>query len=264
MKLYILYALLSATIVSLVAFIGILFLAFKTEKLQKIVFILVSFAVGSLFGSAFFVLIPESYHLMPDSFVPGLMIVAGVLTMFILEKFIHWRHGHNVQYIPKEASLGYVSLMTDSLHNFVDGVLIASAWAVSPEVGMVTTLSVIIHEAPQEISDFGILIYAGFSKKRALLFNFLAAVTALLGVLFTAWLGHYFENITNYILPMAAGGFIYLAGSDLIPQLHKEKSTKKNLIQFVAIVAGFAMMFVISQMQSHSMIMSIARSWPYP
>jgi zinc and cadmium transporter len=181
MKSYILYALLSATIVSLVAFIGILFLAFKTEKLQKIVFILVSFAVGSLFGSAFFVLIPESYHLMPDSFVPGLMIVAGVLTMFILEKFIHWRHGHTIQYIPKEASLGYVSLMTDSLHNFVDGVLIASAWAVSPEIGMVTTLSVIIHEVPQEISDFGILIYAGFSKKRALFFNFLAAVTALLG-----------------------------------------------------------------------------------
>ena len=252
MESHMLYALLSAVIVSLVTFLGILFLAFKTEKLQKIVFILVSFAVGSLLGSAFFVLIPESYHLMPDSYIPGLMIVVGVLTMFILEKFIHWKHGHDLHNLNKEAPLGYISLVTDSLHNFVDGILIASAWAISPEIGMVTTLSVIVHEVPQEISDFGILIYAGFSKKKALFFNFLAAVTAILGVLFTAWLGHHFQNITNYILPMAAGGFIYLAGSDLIPQLHKEKSTRRNLIQFLAIIAGFAMMFFISQTQSHS------------
>jgi zinc and cadmium transporter len=248
----IIYALLSATIVSLVAFSGILFLAFKTEQLQKIIFILVSFAVGNLFGSAFFVLIPESYHLLPDSSIPGLMVVAGILTMFILEKFIHWKHGHDMNHLNEKASLGYISLVTDSLHNFIDGILIASAWAASPEIGIVTTLSVIVHEVPQEISDYGILIYAGFTRKKALFFNFLAAVSALLGVLFTSWLGNNFENINNYILPLAAGGFIYLAGSDLIPQLHQERSSRRNLIQFIAIVAGFAMMYFIAQTHSHN------------
>ena len=247
-----LYALISATVISLIAFSGILFFAFKIDRLQKIVFILVSFAVGSLFGSAFFVLIPESYHLFPESFNPGLMVVVGILTMFVLEKFIHWKHKHDMHKLHEESSLGYISLVTDALHNFVDGVLIASAWASSPEIGLVTTLSVIIHEVPQEISDFGILIYAGFSRKKALVFNFLSAITAILGVLLTSWLGHNFENITSYILPLAAGGFIYLAGSDLIPQLHRERASGRNLVQFLAIVAGLTMMFFISQKHSHN------------
>jgi zinc and cadmium transporter len=153
--------------------------------------------------------------------------------------------------LQKESPLGYISLITDALHNFIDGILIASAWAVSPEIGLATTLAVIIHEVPQEISDFGILIHAGFSRKKALLFNFLAAVTAIFGVLFTLWLGQSFENISNYILPFAAGGFIYLAGSDLIPELHREKSGRKNLLQFAAIVAGLSLMFFISQTHSH-------------
>jgi zinc and cadmium transporter len=229
-----------------------MFLALKTDKLQKIIFILVSFAVGSLFGSAFFALIPESFHLLPGSFIPGLMIAIGIITMFILEKIIHWRHEHNIQDLNKEKPLGYISLVTDSLHNFIDGILIASAWAISPEIGIITTLAVIIHEVPQEIGDFGILIYAGFSKRKALFFNFLAALSAILGVLFTASLGNTFENISMYILPLAAGGFIYLAGSDLIPQLQREKSVKKTLIQLFAIIAGLTLMLFISRAHSHN------------
>lgn len=245
------YALLSALLISFIALIGIVFLAFNQKTLQKILFVLVSFAVGALFGSAFFMLIPESFHLLPGSFMLGIMVVSGILAMFVLEKFIRWKHNHDLAELQKESPLGYISLITDALHNFIDGILIASAWAVSPEIGLATTLAVIIHEVPQEISDFGILIHAGFSRKKALLFNFLAAVTAILGVLFTFWLGQSFENISNYILPFAAGGFIYLAGSDLIPELHREKSVRKNLIQFAAIVAGLLLMLSISQTHSH-------------
>ncbi len=245
-------ALLSAVVVSLIAFSGILFLAIKMEALQKIVFVLVSFAVGALFGSAFFVLVPESYEIIHNPLHTGLMVVAGIMALFILEKFIHWRHDHDVEGIKKEDSLGYISLVTDGLHNFIDGVLIAAAWATSPEIGLATTLSVIIHEVPQEISDFGILIYAGFTKKKALFFNFLAAVSTIIGVIFTFWLGRSFENITNYFLPFAAGGFIYLAGSDLIPHLNQEKSMGKNITQFFVIIIGLLMMLFISQSHSHT------------
>lgn len=244
-------ALLSAAFVSVIALSGVVFLAFKQQKLQKIVFILVSFAVGALFGNAFFILMPESFHLLSDSVMPGFMVVSGILAMFVLEKFIRWKHNHDLSELQKESPLGYISLITDALHNFIDGILIASAWAASPEIGLATTLAVIIHEVPQEISDFGILIHAGFSRKKALLFNFLAAVTAIFGVLFGLWLGQSFESISNYILPFAAGGFIYLAGSDLIPELHREKSDRKNLIQFAAIVTGLSLMFFISQTHNH-------------
>ncbi len=245
-------ALLSALVVSLISFSGILFLAIKMDVLQKVVFVLVSFAVGALFGSAFFVLIPESYEIVTNPLHTGLLIATGIMALFVLEKFIHWRHDHDVEGIKKEDSLGYISLVTDGLHNFIDGVLIAAAWATSPEIGLATTISVIIHEVPQEISDFGILIYAGFTKKKALIFNFLSAVTTILGVIFTFWLGRSFENITNYFLPFAAGGFIYLAGSDLIPQLNQEKSMGKNITQFFVILVGLLMMLFISQSHSHS------------
>jgi zinc and cadmium transporter len=247
-----LFALLSAFLVSIVAFSGIIFLAFKQQMLRKIIFVLVSFAVGALFGNAFFILIPESFHLLNDTLFAGILIIAGILSMFILEKFIHWKHDHDISEIKKEAPLGYISLATDALHNFIDGVLIAAAWATSPEIGIATTLAVIIHEVPQEISDFGILIHAGFSRKKALLFNFLSALTAIVGVLLAFWVGQRFENISYYILPVAAGGFIYLAGSDLIPELHREKSTRKNLLQFVAIIAGLLLMLFISQNLEHN------------
>ncbi len=241
----------STLLVSIASFAGVLFLAFKTELLQKIVFVLVSFAVGALFGNAFFMLIPEAQELLTNNLHIGLMVVAGILLMFVLEKLIHWHHNHHIGSIRKEAPLGYISLFTDGLHNFIDGILIASSWMVSPEIGLATTLAVIAHEIPQEISDFGILIHAGFSPKKALFFNFLAACTAILGAVGTLCLGAVFTNISGYILPLAAGGFIYLAGSDLIPELHREKSVRKNSLQLLVIVLGLALMLFIGQNHEH-------------
>ncbi len=244
-------ALVSTFVVSVASFAGALFLAFKIKLLQKIVFVLVSFAVGALFGNAFFILIPESQEILNNSFLIGLLIVGGILLMFIIEKLIHWHHNHNVEEIKKEAPLGYISLFTDGLHNFIDGILIASSWMVSPEIGLATTLAVIAHEIPQEISDFGILIHAGFSRKKALFFNFLAACTAIAGAIGTLWLGALFNNISAYVLPLAAGGFIYLAGSDLIPELHREKSIRKNSLQLMVIIIGLVLMLYIGQNHEH-------------
>jgi zinc and cadmium transporter len=214
--------------------------------------VLVSFAVGALFGNAFFILIPESQVMLGDSLLIGLLVVGGIVLMFSVEKLIHWRHDHNVEHIKHEAPLGYISLFTDGLHNFIDGILIASSWMVSPEIGLATTLAVVAHEIPQEISDYGILIHAGFSRKKALFFNFLAACTAIAGAIGTLWLNELFTNISVYVLPLAAGGFVYLAGSDLIPELHREKSVRKNTIQLIFMLMGLALMLVIGQNHEHN------------
>ena len=147
--------------------------------------------------------------------------------------------------------MGYISLVTDSLHNFTDGVLIAAAWMASPELAIATALAVIVHEIPQEISDFGVLLHAGFSKRKALFLNFVAACAAIIGAVVTILLGSHTEKLITFILPFAAGGFIYLAGSDLIPELHRESSVRKSLIQLAAILAGISLMFFISLNHSH-------------
>ena len=241
----------STFLVSLLSFSGVLLLAMRAKQLKKVIFILVSFAVGALFGNTFFMLIPESFHQIGDSQTIGILIISGLIVMFVLEKFIHWHHNHNVSDEEVKAPLGYISLITDSLHNFTDGVLIAAAWMASPEVGIATTLAVVVHEIPQEISDFGVLLHAGFSKRKALFLNFIAACSAILGGVLTLTLGNVSEKMLTYILPFAAGGFIYLAGSDLIPELNRERSVKKSMIQFAAIIAGLALMFYISLNHEH-------------
>lgn len=241
----------STFLVSLLSFSGILLLAMRAKQLKKVIFILVSFAVGALFGNTFFMLIPESFHQIGDSQTIGILVISGLIVMFVLEKFIHWHHNHNVSDEEVKAPLGYISLVTDSLHNFTDGVLIAAAWMASPEVGIATTLAVVVHEIPQEISDFGVLLHAGFSKRKALFLNFIAACSAILGGVLTLTLGNVSEKILTYILPFAAGGFIYLAGSDLIPELNRERSVKKSMIQFAAIIAGLVLMFYISLHHEH-------------
>lgn len=246
-------ALLSTVTVSLMSVAGIFFLAANTEKLRKIVFILVSLAVGALLGNVFFHLLPESYETIESNSLTGFLIAAGMLIFFVLEKFLNWHHGHHIDDLhnhPK--SYGYISLYADSLHNFTDGILIAAGWMVSPETGIATTLAVIFHELPQEISDFGILIHAGFSAKKALWFNFIAALTAILGTVVTLLLGNAVESLAQWVLPVAAGGFIYLAGTDLMPELNKDHSKRNALIQLLMIIAGLLLMFWLSGDHSHT------------
>jgi zinc and cadmium transporter len=141
--------------------------------------------------------------------------------------------------------------MADGIHNFTDGILIAAGWMAGPEIGMATTLTVILHEIPQEISDFGILVHAGFTARKALWLNFYAALAAILGTVVTLLAGSAIESLSNYVLPIAAGGFIYLAGTDLMPELNKDRSRINSLIQLAMIVAGLALIFFFSGDHSH-------------
>jgi len=242
------YSIVSVIIVSVISLVGIAFLSVKPARLQKILLVLVSFAVGALFGDAFFHLLPESIETLQNHTLIGGLIIGGILAFFILEKFLLWRHDHRIQTDSETEikPLGYMSLAADAFHNFIDGILIGSSYMVSPHLGLTTTIAVILHEIPQEIGDFGVLIHSGFSVKRALLLNFLTACAAIIGATVALYFGHSISGLSNYIIPFAAGGFIYLAGSDLMPELKKENTFKQSISQFVSIGLGIFLLYTFS------------------
>jgi|WetSurMetagenome_2_1015567.scaffolds.fasta_scaffold08330_5 zinc and cadmium transporter len=239
-----LYALISTILVSIVSLTGIGFLSFNPARLQKIVFVLVSFAVGALFGDAFFHLLPESIETNNNSVLVGGFVMAGISAFFILEKIILWRHDHRLHNDDRKIKpLGYMSLVADGFHNFIDGILIGASYLVSPDIGITTTVAVILHEIPQEIGDFGVLIHSGLKARRALWLNFLTACMAVAGTIIVLILGQKIHHLVNFIIPFAAGGFIYLAGCDLIPELKKDVGIRQSLIQLGCIFAGMLLLY---------------------
>ncbi|KKP93156.1 MAG: hypothetical protein US25_C0052G0006 [Candidatus Moranbacteria bacterium GW2011_GWE1_36_7] len=218
------YTLVSVLLVSIVSLIGIVTIFFGEKKLNSFLRLFVSFSVGALLGDAFIHLIPEAFE--SGSSVVSFSILGGIMTFFILERFIHWRHCHEVGCEEHGHALPYVIILGDGLHNFIDGIIIGASYLVSIPVGIATTLAVIFHEIPQEIGDFGTLLYAGFSKKKALLWNFISALTAVIGAVMVLLISFQFESVTSVLIPFAAGGFIYIATADMIPELHKHKAHK--------------------------------------
>jgi zinc and cadmium transporter len=242
MNLIWLYSLGSVLIVSLISLIGIFTLGIKLDKLKTILIYLISFSAGALFGDAFIHLLPEIIEEKGYLIQSGILILTGILIFFILEKFVHWQHCHMPVSKTHAHPFAYMNLVGDSLHNFIDGLVIAASYIVSIPVGLATTLAVILHEIPQEIGDFGILIHGGFSKIKALVLNFLTALTALIGVIIGLLLNNIIPNLKLIILPVAIGGFVYIAGSDLIPELHKETKIKRSIIQIITFILGVLIM----------------------
>lgn len=237
-----LYALTSVLVISLVSFVGVLALVLKRTLLDRSVFVLVSVAVGALLGDVFMHIIPESYEAFADPMQVSLLIVAGILVFFILEKFLHWHH-HTSEHAEEHAHhIGSLTLISDGVHNFIDGLIVAASYFVSLEVGLATTLAVILHEIPQEIGNFGVLLQSGFKVGRALWLNFLSALAAFLGALVALSAGRDAEQFAQFLLPLTAGGFIYIALSDLIPELHKDARVGQSIIQVVGVIAGVAFM----------------------
>ncbi|MFA6135785.1 MAG: ZIP family metal transporter [Candidatus Paceibacterota bacterium] len=240
------YSLISVIIVSAISFVGALTLALNTEKLKKMIVFLVSLAVGGLLGDAFIHLIPETFNELGSGFMSSILILGGLLLFFVMEKFIRWRHCH-LDIDASESRLHPVvtmNLIGDGIHNFIDGALIAASFAINVPLGITTTLAVILHEIPQEIGDFGILIKGGLAPKKVLLFNFLSGLVAVLGAVAVFVIGSTVENLFVYLVPITAGGFIYIAGSDLIPDLHHNHGDKPktSIIQLFAIILGIAIM----------------------
>ncbi len=237
---------LSVFVVSLIAFVGILFLVIKKQLLEKIIFFLVSFAAGGLLGGAFIHLLPEAIKELGVGFNFSFSVLVGILSFFVLEKFIFWRHCHIPTSKKHPHPLVFMNLIGDAFHNFIDGVVIAAGFLVSFPLGIATSLAVVLHEIPQEIGDFSVLVYGGFSKKKALFFNFLSALTAVLGAVLTLILGSRFIEVIPLVIPFTAGGFIYIASSDLIPELKKESNIFKSALQFLGLLLGITLMSLLS------------------
>lgn len=240
-----LWILLSVVVVSLIAFTGIVFLALKEKLLHKILMWLVALACGAMLGGAFLHLLPESVESGMDIMQISMLFIAGILIFFVLEKFLHWRHCHNekCKVHAEVHPVAYLNLIGDGLHNFMDGMIIAAAYLANIQIGIATTTAVIIHEIPQEIGDFGVLIYAGMKKKKALFLNFLSALVAVVGAL-TVFFMRNSLNMT-FLLPIAAGGFIYIAMTDLIPELHKRTKISESIMQFIFIAVGLVLMWLL-------------------
>ena len=176
----------------------------------------------------------------------SLLILFGILSSFMVEKFLQWRHCHIPTSSEHPHSFAYMNLFGDAVHNLIDGLIVGGSYLASIPIGISTTLAVIFHEIPQEIGDFGVLIQGGFNKTRALQFNFLTALTAMLGAVIALVLGATLEGFTPFLIPFAAGNFIYIAGSDLIPELRKdEPNLKKAVLQVVSIALGVAIMLLL-------------------
>jgi zinc and cadmium transporter len=240
----------SVIIISAISLVGVLVLWLKDQQLKKILLYLVSFSVGGLFGDAFFHLIPETIEESGFGTSMSLLILFGILSSFAIEKFLQWRHCHIPTSSEHPHSFAYMNLFGDAVHNLIDGLIVGGSYLVSIPIGISTTLAVIFHEIPQELGDFGVLIHGGFNKKKAVWFNFLTALTAILGAIIAFVVGATLEGFIPLLIPFAAGNFIYIAGSDLIPELRKdEPNPKKALLQVASIALGVITMLSLTLLE---------------
>lgn len=227
---------------SLISLIGVFALLVKDKWLDKILGSLIGFAAGGLIGGAFLHLLPEAIEQSnnPDVFV---YVIAGFIFFFILEKYLHWRHCHNG--VCAVHTFTYLNLIGDTIHNFVDGLVIGTSFIVSVRFGVVTTLAIIFHEIPQEIGDFGVLVYGGFTKIKAIFYNFLSGLVCILGTIVGFYLsGHIGGAFSVFVLPFTAGGFIYIAACDLIPEIHKQQNLKKAIFSMFAFLLGVVFIMI--------------------
>jgi zinc and cadmium transporter len=241
------FIILATVLISLVSFVGALTLFLKEKILNKILLFLVAFSAGALLGGAFLHLLPESLMLAgPEEekiIEVFLYSILGFCLFFVMEQFIKWHHHHSTNH-PEIKPFSYLILFSDGLHNFIDGLVLAGSFIVSPGVGLVTSLAVVLHEIPQEIGDFAVLIYGGLKKKQALLFNFVSATLAILGGIVGFFV---FRQVAEnyFLLAFTAGSFVYIAASDLIPQIKEELGFKKSAGHFLFFALGIVMMFVM-------------------
>jgi zinc and cadmium transporter len=237
-----LWAIGASIVVSLISFAGIVIFLLKKTALDKILIPLVSFSAGTLIGAAFLHLLPEAAET-SNVKTAAIFAVCGFMVFFLLEKYFFWHHCRNGKCDIHPFS--YLNLIGDGIHNFTDGLVMGASFVVDIRLGIITTVAIITHEIPQEIGDFGVLVYGGFSRSRALFVNFLWGMTAVLG----AGIGVYFSDalgrFSAVILSITAGGFVYIAAWDLIPELYKQPEIRKRILSAILFIAGCVFMAAV-------------------
>jgi zinc and cadmium transporter len=241
------YSLISVLFVGVISLAGAVAIVLSRRTVEQFILITVSLACGAMFGDAFIHILPEAFLRSGKPLSVSSAILMGILSFFVLEKFLRWRHSHDFGVGTGNAvkPVGYLNLLADGVHNFIDGLLIGTAYLAGIPVGVATTIAIVLHEIPQELGDFGVLIHAGFTTRRVLLFNFLTGLTALAGTVLSLLTSRFVTGFSDFMLPFTAGSFLYIAGCDLLPELHKESHPAKSLLQLAAMLLGMALMYVL-------------------
>jgi zinc and cadmium transporter len=239
------YILLATALISLFSLVGILFLSAKKKFVERIIVLLISLAAGTMMGGTFLHILPEATESLEPTALFTMVLLSFIL-FYLIERVLHWRHCHHDDCKVHTKSVGYLNLIGDGIHNFIDGMVVASAFMADFRLGMVTTLAIAMHEIPQEIGDFGVLLRAGFTKKKALLLNLVSALAAVIGALVSYFASHQVEGLTTYMLPIAAGGFLYISASDLLPEIRKEENMKKAIVSFIVFLFGVWLMYLMT------------------
>jgi len=232
----------SSLVMSCIALVGAVTLVLKQQTLEKIILPLVAFAAGSLIGGAFLHMIPAGIDSYGNTTAFYLWILLGFIVFFCLEQFLHWHHCRH-QTSDQKRPLTYLILIGDGLHNFIGGLAVAGTFLIDIRLGIMAWLAAAAHEIPQELGDFAVLIHGGWQKRRALLFNVLSALTFLLGGI-TAYIASFHLDVA-FLLPFAAGNFLYIGASDLVPEVNKQKNTGIALLHFFAFSLGIGLMWLI-------------------
>ncbi|KKP97612.1 MAG: Zinc/iron permease [Parcubacteria group bacterium GW2011_GWC1_38_17] len=243
--------LIASFIVSLIALIGVVLLILKSDIARRFSLYFISFAAGALLGATFFEILPEAFATgikVPDIL---LYVLFGILVFFILEKLFIWYHCHGETCVAHRQQSAPLILIGDIVHNFVDGIIIALAFLVDINLGIITTVVVIFHEIPQEIGDFSILIFGGMTKAKALTWNFITALSVVAGATITYFLSDFFNGIIGILLALIAGHFIYIATADLIPELHKETRFRVSFIQISLLSLGVFIIWIMGKILSY-------------
>ena len=242
----------SVLFVSAASLVGIVTLSLREARLRQILLYLVSFAAGTMLGGAFIHLLPEASESGFTTLVSS-SVLAGILVSFTLEKVIHWRHCHAPVGNGHPHPFAYMNLFGDFVHNFIDGLIIAASYIAGIPTGIATTVAVLLHEIPQEIGDFGVLLHGGFTKKKAIMYNFLTALSAVIGAAVAIVASSAIAGAGTFLLGFAAGGFIYIALTDLVPELHKTSScdsfSTRALIQLMVLSFGVMIMYSLTLLE---------------
>lgn len=240
------FALLSVVVVSLLSLLGAMFISMQRKKLDSLMTYTLAFSSGVMLGSAFFELLPEGVELFPEGVFIWTLI--GFVTFFCLEKLIQWHHHVEGRHTHDEKPLAYLTLIGDGIHNFADGAVIAAAYLVSIPLGIMTTIAISAHEIPHELSDFMILLHGGFSNAKALFYNFLSASTAIFGTVLVLFISSQVAEIERYLVPLAAGNFLYIAATDLVPELLTKRDGKVSILQVVILLFGIVLVPMLSML----------------
>lgn len=235
---------------SFLSLFGGILLLLKEKWTIKVSSYFVNFAIGALLGVSFLDLLPEAFSKGATQTI-SIFIIAGMILFYLLEKSLIWHHHHR-HYGEKEFhSFNYLVVLGDGIHNFFDGVAVATAFLVAFPLGIITSLAVFFHEVPQEIGNFSILLYGGWRRKKVLLYNVVVSLTAFIGAFVAYFAFSMIEKASSYVLAFVAGTFIYIASADLLPETKRELKLKKSLLQIAFLIFGVVVILITSIMTAN-------------